>query len=265
MIHLIQNNAAVHELKTILFQKYGKEIKFLPVVDLEKVNVDFNELTQIERHQENDLEIKNISSFYFSKDQNLIFPIIVNNTYLTSAQVTNSTDLSLEDTGNLAQLIHQTLDPICYDFYLSDAPQTNVVQNYEFSTGFIYSNTNDAFLFQKFVSQIHDVSDRWALLKLKDLSLHSVYDLESLGAVTLVVDDLAQISPEQLEIVSEYLKVPRSHENPLILINSVNGEPGSESLIEDLKNSKIDLNYECLNEHYLKTLLSKAFRENFID
>lgn len=236
MVRDILNSAAVGKLKDILKDRYGKGLR-----------VSFmQEVSSLEITEE---------SFLVSRGD-LHVPIQVNNKYLATAIVEKGADLREMDQETVSQLVRLFLEPEVFNWYVeqmshnakAEAP-TNVVPLFEpiqlgneakpelrvsISTNVLCLQAQNPKLIPRLAQNIHEVTQRWAFVKLSDIQsqVRSPADLKSLGALTLLIDDILQLSPAVQEIIHQSLADSSPAEEPLILI-------GCSSKIEDLESQNM--------------------------
>jgi hypothetical protein len=84
----------------------------------------------------------------------------------------------------------------------------------------ILIETKAGFPLHRLAVEIHQMSDRWALVGLEDLPpevLDSRERLKELGSITLFIRDLAQLTPEQQIKLAEYLSTKPADDMPHVI------------------------------------------------
>lgn len=132
----------------------------------------------------------------------------------------------------------------------------------------IHLNGKNDSINRKVALQIHDMAHRWAFVPLQDManSIENVQDLQKLGALTLYVDKIENLSPQLQSILVEYLELVQNEEEPLLISTSVlsNQEiKNSTALVAKLKDHMLINTFEVdqapLNYSHLKDVLEMFF------
>lgn len=243
MLKHVVESAAVEKLKGIIKDRYGK------VLSIQSM-----------------LEASDISSgddSYFVKKNSLHIPIQVHDHYFATAVVADAGTLKTEDQLAISYMVKMVLEPEFYNWYLHQNSHNtqnfkaadNVVSIFtphdltQFMDEDLSSEDDEELpwedsglhehlicleaknpnLIPRFAYEIHEVSQRWAFLKYNDIQnqVSSIDDLLALGNLTLLIEDVLQISPEHREIIAKYINHESKSERPLLII-------GSASQIESL-------------------------------
>ncbi len=190
------------------------------------------------------------------KATDLHIPIQVHQHYFATVVVESVLGLSKEDHMMISQLVKMVLEPEFYSWYLGQVShnsqmnvnQDNVVSIYNpnttlsahedseeddtegNSTSVIFLQAENPNMIPRLANEVHEISDRWAFLRFKDIQgqIKSVEDLKALGSLTLLIEDILELSPEQQELIHQFLKSAKSSQDPLLVI-------GSGSKIENLE------------------------------
>jgi hypothetical protein len=222
MVKDILESAAMGKLKSILQDRYGKGLR-----------VSF---------------MKEVSSLEIEEDGFVLYrgdlhiPIQVNDKYLATAVVVEGAELGETDKETVSQLVRLFLEPEVFNWYVEQATHnskseitSDVISIFEptltaLSNNLICLQTKNPVLIPRLAHNIHEVSQRWAYLRYSDIQgqIQSVADLKSLGSLTLLIDDVLQLSPEQQQILHEAVSHANPSEEPLFVI-------GCTSVIEDLE------------------------------
>ncbi len=90
------------------------------------------------------------------------------------------------------------------------------------SNFYFFEGSNQKTLF-RIACDIHEISGRWAFLNFKDIQsgIHTFDDLKSLGAMTIVVDQISNLSMHHQQLLMEIIQSPISTEEPLFLFQSL--------------------------------------------
>lgn len=263
-------------LQQLVKSRYGKGVKILPMMQV------------LDEHLQR-------THFYTGSDMNI--PIIVNENYLGTAIIPEAQDLSLEEQSSLAETVKLVLEPSLYTKWLRRrehnlnhvtqldfVPQENLVLFNDLEKKYLdishqEQNLNDVRLISNIIHlygkndlfvkrvayQIHEIAHRWAFLPFSDLNdLAEVEDLLNLGAVTLFVDKLENLTEAQQNLILKYLESPRSSQEPLIITASVLTlselkDKVQRPLIEELTFSCFEVDRAPLSFLELKEILELMF------
>lgn len=233
MLNVMMKSAAVEKLQALLKSRYGKVMKINWMKQVS--SLDFID---------GDHEIKN---------SDLHIPIQVHQHYFATAVVEKVNGMSKEDHMMISQLVKMVMEPEFYKWYLNQVThntqaridQDNVVSIYNpestmeadeddedncQSSRLIFLQAENPNLIPRLANEVHEISNRWAFLRFKDIQgqVQSADDLKALGSLTLMVEDVLELSPEQQELVYQFLNSSNSEEHPLMVI-------GSGSKVENLE------------------------------
>lgn len=103
----------------------------------------------------------------------------------------------------------------------ADLPQDESTVR-SFLTSVIYLQTKNPLLVHKVASTIHEISRRWASVPFEQVQgeIESILDIQDLGAMTLVVNDLLNVTPEKRALLADYLANQPRQDMPLLVISS---------------------------------------------
>lgn len=232
MLNAIMKAASVERLQGLLKSRYGKVMKINWMKQVS--SLDFID---------GDHEVKN---------SDLHIPIQVHQHYFATAIVEKVQGLNQEDHMMISQLVKMVLEPEFYSWYLSQVShnsqssinQDNVVSIYNpqtemesddeeqetNSTSIMCLQAQNPNLIPRMANEVHEISGRWAFLRFKDIQgqVQSADDLKQLGSLTLMVDDVLELSPTQQELIFQFLNSSNSADHPLMVI-------GSSSTVEHLE------------------------------
>ena len=203
----------------------------------------------LERKENN---IKQINSFNFSKQNLSLFEELIEDEIETESE----SDLELNNEND--------------EFELDENLSLEGFENKKsgLQSKIIHLNGKNDSLNRKVALQIHDMAHRWAFVPLQDManSIESVQDLQKLGALTLYIDKIENLSPELQSILVDYLKLVQNEEEPLLISTSVlnNQEiKNSTALVAKLKDHMLVNTFEVdqapLNYSHLKDVLEMFF------
>jgi hypothetical protein len=232
MVRDILDSAAMGKLKGILQERYGMglRIKFMQEVS----SLNFEDDT------------------FLRTGGDLQIPIQVEDKLLATAVLEKGGELQLVEQETVSQLVRLFLEPELFNWYVQQMShnmqsRASVVDNIvslhemqynedeeyvdaEFSANVIFLEAQNPNLIPRLTHNIHEVSQHWALLKFSDIQdqVHTVADIRSLGDLTLVIDDILQVSPKHQQIMHDHLSTSGMTDEPLWVV-------GSASKLEDLQ------------------------------
>lgn len=245
MLQVILKSESVVRLKDLLRSRYGKTLR-----------IDWIKSTS---------SLDLIEGSHRVKDQELRIPIQVQEHYFALAVVEDIGQLSIEDHLLIVELVKLVLEPEFYNWYLgqishnasSKLQADNVVSIFRphelydpqepfdidsyfqptpslESANVIFFQAQDPHLIPRLANEVHEISQRWAFLKFKDIQAQVQFpeDIKSLGSLTLVIDDVLELSPQQQETIYQYLISAQATMEPLLII-------GSASKIESLEDQNL--------------------------
>lgn len=266
MIQTLETNPSTKRLKDIIQLKYGATLKIMPIADSNSLS--------------------NASGFY-AKGDDLLIPIVVNDLFLSTAIVPRGNLLSSSDKGSISQLIRMVLDPVCYSAYLS-SKERNLSSDpistfYPFAgpvlvealpkkrplcTASIFSRSSNLMSFNKFAHNVHDITERWAMLRMDDLgdSLSSQQDLLDLGPITLLIPELRELNDLKIDLIRQYIGKNHASNDPLLLINSqstlmeLDREKNlGKEIMDHFLFNQIDLTSQVFTEERIREILEMLF------
>lgn len=217
MVTDLLQTSAVQRLRGILKSRYGKGLTVRYVVDARSIDFD-SAGPQVHK---GDLQI----------------PIFVRDRFLGLATIPAVSDLQPDTFGPIVDLVKLVLEPTLQKWYLDnqtmeEATDRSVLPEVLHEVAApedVSSLAKGAFLISqnpfaipRWALSIHETLGRWAFLHFSDLGkeLKSRMELQALGAVTLLIDDLLMITPAQEKILAEFLENSDPENEPLILIGT---------------------------------------------
>lgn len=225
---------SVDKLKHLVRNRYGKSLEVLQVCDTSYLNY-------------NDFQIKGVD---------LHIPLMVDDHLLGTAVINDASTLDVESKKTLAQMTKMILEPVLYNSYLERKEMNlSVADKYhnlhkdknvvsiEFEShrdGHSYEEIeldeepldgskllshlcnlecSNPTLVKKVALQIHEMTHRWAFAPWESIKsqITSVTDLVNLGAMTLFIEDVTQLSMEDQILIEEYLTGDRVAQDPLFV------------------------------------------------
>ncbi len=206
--------------------------------------------------------MQEVSSLNFEDDTilrtggDLQIPIQVEDKLLATAVLEKGGELQVVEQETVRQLVRLFLEPELFNWYVQQMSHNmqshssnvdNIVSLYEienddeddctepdFSSNVVFLESQNPNLIPRLTHNIHEVSQHWALLKFSDIQdqVNNVADIKSLGDLTLVIDDILQVSPKHQQIMHDHLSVAGMSNEPLWVV-------GSASKLEDLQDQNM--------------------------
>lgn len=209
----IDGLSSINKLKTLIQNRFGKGLEISRLTDLNSVKPD--------------------SDFFFKK-ADMVIPIYHEETYLGTAVVKKASEVDQEQWFTLSSLVKMTLTPALYSQYLalqennlqvvenSEETEINTISNEKKIVSQVIHLNGINEIVLKVAHQIHELEKRWGFVPLKDLNIkfEDVHDIKRLGAMTIFIKDITELSLAQQNIVAEYQKEVSSAMCPLIIIGS---------------------------------------------
>ncbi len=239
MTGIMQKNS-VQKLKGLLNDRYGLGLQITSMVNVANMDVG---------HLGGEL-----------RGSSLSVPICARGKYLATAILSRADSLSKGDLSAVSEMVRLVLEPALFSLYLErqelnvriqDLKKFEDLENVyslpslgsnsgwsneqpEFSSSLILLESFNPHTISRVAIHIHETGKRWALIRYSEIrhSLNSVQDIREMGPMTLLVEDLLQLSPEaQLQLV-EFAQTADPKTEPLILI-------GSTSSLDDLNQREV--------------------------
>ena len=265
------NSSFVNRLKQILESRYGKGLQIRQLMDL-------NELQSLEA---------------FTRGRDLHIPIQVNGSLLGTAVVPFADDLNQEKRQGVTQLVRMVLEPAMYRWYLEQkesnleelnkaepnlenvrvfGDEPELVEPYESPASELIShlihlegrseNTN-----KKIALQLHELTGRWAFVPFNDIKseLETSEDIAKLGAMTIFVEKVEELTPSEQELLLNYISENRSEEEPLILttstlkLNDLNAVNIVSNFLDEISINCFEVDRAPVNKETLKEVLELFF------
>lgn len=275
------NSSFVNRLRQILESRYGKGLQIRQLMDIAELR----------------------SEEAFTRGRDLHIPIQVNGAYLGTAVVPGADDLNSERRQGVAQLVRMVLEPAMYKWYL-DQRESNLeeiskahlnLENVRLfgeprpptmdeileeqlkhinqgPTGELIShlihleghseNTN-----KKVALYLHDLTGRWAFVPFNDIKaqLHSSQDIAKLGAMTIFIEKIDELSSFEQSLLLEYVAEDRAADEPLLITSSTMQLDALASsnlnahLIDELSVNSFEVDRAPLSTQSLKEVLELFF------
>lgn len=285
MLQREKGDSSILKLETILKSRYGKGFEIKSLFDAAR--------------------IQSIGGSGFALiGEELHIPLRNDDTVLGTVIVNNASDLSSDSQGDIAELVKMTLVPQLYKWHLetkesnlhallnsqpvSIAPSTDDMQfhddeNFEvietslhvdqphFVTPLIFIRSAKPQTIHKTAVQIHEYSERWAMIPFKDISdqIQAVEDLKQMGAVTLYISDITLLLSEEQKLLLNYINQKGSKDQPLLLIGTglSNQEAMQSPLIERglkefISSALLDVDELQLESADLRVVVEKLFTDD---
>ncbi len=149
------------------------------------------------------------------RGEDLYIPIFVKDIFLGYGLVHEARDLSFDDQSQLTRLVRMILEPHLYTQHLERTLNNIEIEKSDLHSIRTASSPHSFFFYgaqakivQKVSLEIHEISENMAYLPFADVAsrVGTLQDLESLENTTLVVDLEREVSQEQQNILSEFVK-----------------------------------------------------------
>lgn len=120
---------------------------------------------------------------------------------------------------------------------------------------------------KKVAMQIHEISQRWALVPFKDLSagLNTVQDITKLGEMTILIENVESLSRQAQDLIAEYIAKDVDDKHPIFIASSALSIPELQKLnlnsrlIDELSVNAFDVEKAPLDYSRLKEVLELFF------
>jgi len=227
MLTEILNSSSVQQLKGMLDSRYGKGLKVNFMMDVTSIAVTAQSPSWVG----GDLRILITSP---------------DGEFLAEAFLMGGAELSIEDQDSAESLIKLVLEsailnwkrrnrtPAVAQLKTDNVVSININQSLDqsleqeslqtqfTSTGVIFLQSRNPALFPKVISEIHELTQRWACLRYVDIrtQVQTVDDLRELGAVTLVIGEILNLSPSEQDLLARYIQSSNSETEPLLVMTS---------------------------------------------
>lgn len=250
MLQRVKGDSSILKLETILKSRYGKGFEIKNLIDTAR--------------------IQDIGGSGFALvGEELHIPLRNDDAVLGTVIVKNASDLSSDSQGDIAELVKMTLVPQIYKWHLetkeanlhallssqpvSISSSPDEIEFFEdedfevietsfnedqpnFVTPLILIRSVKPQVIHKTAVQIHEYSERWAMIPFKDISdqIQTVEDLKQMGAVTLYISDITQLLSHEQKLLLSYMNQRNAKDQPLLLIGTglSNQEAMQSPLIE---------------------------------
>lgn len=225
----IMNSSSVQKLKSILHSRYGKVLSISTMTEV----------------TDNAIEAQ---SFQVMGTE-LQIPICVNNKFFATASIPEAGNMSADEQLAVSYLVRMILEPTFYNMYLSRISEnaqsfseldieedSNVVSLFNnmmsdtdnedgseamsIASSIICIQSHNPYMIQKTASEIHEISNRWAMLRYSEIqsNVQTAQDLKDMGAITLVIEDILQMDPAMQSSMAQILKTTSQSQDPLFVI-----------------------------------------------
>lgn len=211
----ILETTSVQRLQGLLKQRYGKGLEL--------------------RYMVNTTDWNSWGARVASGD--LFIPIHLHGTFLGLAKVPSVQDLPSASIDAITEVVRLILEPALYRRFLDrsetgatavgESEQIQLVREAQAKTvdslaaKAILLHSMNPYRIQKVAMQLHETAERWAMLRFSDMkSFGSVTEIKALGKATIFVEDLLLVSPEELQILNNYLQDCDPDSDPLIVVGS---------------------------------------------
>ncbi len=214
VIHDIKTKTSLNRMQELVFSRYGKRVILTTLVSPELISN----------------QSQNVHANHYQ------FSIQNEDMFLANAILKDCRDLSQEMREEIAELVQFIAEPILQKWVLSrhsfveenTSNSSKVVSLFGDSEkslqmdGVLVLECDHSELLFKVAHQIHEVTHRWAFVKFSDVSsqISSSDDISQLGAMTIFIENLQDLSTEHQKIISAYFHKTKTEDEPIILIGS---------------------------------------------
>lgn len=223
MVQNILETPSIQRLSNLLRSRYGKGLEINFLIDTASNVWDMSE--------------------YSISSGDLYIPISQKESFLGMAKVPNIKDLPNSSVQAIAEIVKLILEPALYRKLLEAKlevaeAQTSIVNRSQSAQAILLCSTNPH-LISKASILLHESGNRWALLQFADLGskFGSAEELRGLGKASIFVPDLLQLSPNDVEVLVDFLKNSDAEVHPRIVIGST--RPMSEFQDSDLMDARL--------------------------
>lgn len=241
VIHDIPTKTSLNRMQELVFSRYGKRVIFTTLAGPQLISNQSQRTSTDHYH----------------------FPIQNDDMYLANAILQDCQELSKEKLEEIANLVQFIAEPILHNWVLSrhDFIEDNKLDNNKVISlfgeaekslqidGVVVLECDHAELLFKVAHQIHEVTHRWAFVKFSDVAsqISSADDIAQLGAMTIFIENLQDLSPDQQKIISAYFRKNKTEDEPILLV-------GSAAKLEVLQLQNL------IDSAFLKDLLGLRFK-----
>ncbi len=236
--HVLQSET-VRKLKTLINERFQRDLLIQSMLPVDSQEMD-------------GLEFKVISG-------DLVIPIWVQNRYFATAKVPKISGFSGVEQEAITSLVKLILEPTFYGWYLGQladnaraavkydvmmpmrpvvllsesqslSASAEAVDTASLISNYLFLESKNPHEVLKAAAQIHDLTSNWASVRFNDIATEttSVDEILAMGNITLVIEDILNLSPVQRLLILQLLRNPRKTEGPFIML-------GSSSALEDLE------------------------------
>ena len=266
MLAEIMQKNSVQKLMGILADRYGMGLHITSMISA------------------TDMEVEHVHGEL--KEGSLRVPICARGKYLATAIMSGADVLSDGDISAVSEMVKLVLEPALFSLYLErfelNSRAQNIVheednvfplyrseqnseskakenssatmisgwdrQRPEFSSSLIMLESFNPHTISRVAVHIHETGNRWAMLRYSEIksSISSLQDIKEMGPMTLLIEDILQLSPSEQEMIASY--DGQTENEPLILIGCttplvelVKNAMISEKIVQVCKPSRLEL------------------------
>lgn len=271
------DNSSVLKLKQILASRFGKGLEIRQLMDVSSI-------PKLEPTL---------------KGQDLHIPIENNGQVLGTAVIPEASNLDQEKMKDITEVVKLILEPTMYNWFL-ERRENNLTQlsSTEFSTenlelfddvdddeddseyeeetstqkpqmisNLVHLDGKNEVQIKKIALQLHELTHRWAFLPFTDIAdqLTDIKEVIKMGAITLFIENVQTLSAAHQDLLLEYLAVPRSDEEPLVVttskldISELRSSDLHPNLIDELEVNTFEVERAPLSHASLREVLELFF------
>lgn len=206
MVQNILETPSIQRLSGLLRSRYGKGLEINFLVDTQSNVWDLSD--------------------YSVSSGDLYIPISQKESFLGMAKVPNVKDLPTSSVQAIAEIVKLILEPALYrkllETKLEVAEAQTAIVNKSQSAQIILLCSKNPHLISKASILLHESGNRWAMLQYSDLGskFGSADELRGLGKASIFVPDLLLLTPQEIEVLIDFLKNSDAEVHPRIVIGS---------------------------------------------
>lgn len=218
MIHDILGSSSVTRLKGILKNRYGMglELSFLNDSGVVELNGGASSL----------------------KEGALQIPISSNGQFLAVAKIPEASTLSASSHDAITEIVRLILEPALYNWFLDSKMQNEsgtfhrigglrildatIPEVISERSAVVLLVSQNPHRIPRLAMQVHELMNRWAFVHWTEIraQINSSQDLSDLGAMTILVDDILQLSPSEKNLLNDWIEGSLGQAEPALILGS---------------------------------------------
>jgi hypothetical protein len=220
MINDIMRSSSVERLRGILQSRYGKglEVSFL-----------------------NDSRVVELAGGTFAlKEGVLQIPILSHGQFLAVAKIPDAGSLPKSSQEAITEMVRLVLEPAIYSWVLNKSEENKDQHSFHRIGGpqaleeetsselkdekspVVLIISENPHRIPRLALQVHETLNRWAFVNWKDMrdQIKSVHDLRELGAMSILVEDVLMLTPDEKALLDEWIKTSQASTEPALILGS---------------------------------------------